>query len=334
MKRIRLVIAFMLAFYNVCNAQTVEFQAARNAANTFITNQGLQYHKKLNIFTGRNDNVIHIFMFEDGNLLLAGYPTVATEKSQFQLHLFVQNTNSSTYFLEYTGSYSPILNIQNGNSSPAPMPAHGVAPPPVIINQLDFAVLGPFTNTLVLTLKEKQSSAAAYSTLTTTTVQISKTFYASIGSGIVFTTLKDPANIRKIPLTAGDSSLVADNTKGRNLLTVMATFYPWGRNNLMMPDWNFKDRFGIVVGTTIGSGTATFKNLLLGAQYDFSIGGSIIAGIHYGQRQKIVGVDYEDFKFGESKFTGNLESKKYMEGDVGFFFGVALDSRIFSQLFK
>ncbi|MFH6991758.1 hypothetical protein [Flavobacterium sp. FlaQc-48] len=334
MKTTLLSIAIILGSYFQSHAQSAEFQAAQIAANAYVSSHGLEYQPKRNVFTGHNDNVIHIFMFEDGNLLLAGYPTVATEKSKFQLHLFVQNTNASTFLLEYTGSYSPILNIQNGNSSPAPMPAAGAVPPPIVISQLDFAILGPFTNTLVFTLKERASPGDSYNTLVSTTIQISKTFYASIGSGIVYTSLKDPSNIRKIPLGATDSTLVADNTKGRSLLTLMATFYPWGRNNLMMPEWNLKDRFGIVVGTTIGSDTSSFKNLLLGAQYDFSIGGSFIAGLHYGQRQKIIGVDYKDFKFGESKFEGDLESKKYTQGDLGLFFGVAIDSRIFSQIFK
>lgn len=326
----KLIILFLVLIPFVGSiAQSAEYIQAQAEANNYVVANRLHYHRDLNIYTGHNDSVIHIFMFEDGNLLLAGYPTTATEKSKFQVHLFVRNANRDPYILEYTGSYSPILNIQSANESSLVVRLAGQPP---IINRMDFAILGPFTDSLILTVKK--FSGSIYNTLTSSTIKIAKTIYASIGSGIVYTSLKDPSNIRKVPLAAGDSTLVADNARGRSLLTVMATFYPWGRNNLMMPSWSFKDRFGIVVGTTIGSQTSTFKNLLIGGQYDFSIGGSIVAGLHYGQRQKILGVDYDDFEFGKTKFSGDLESKKYTEGDIGVFVGVALDTRIFSQLFK
>lgn len=335
-----LLIAFLSMFSGSLFAQSAAFIAARARASAYAASNGLVYNSKLNIFTGNNNvvagssDIIHIFIFEDGNLLLAGYPTTATEKSKFQVHLFVNNTNRNSYLLEYTGSYAPVLNIQNANTNPvapvAPL-TPGVTPPPVI-DQLDFAVLGPFTNTLVITLKS--DSGTGYTTLSSTTIKIAKTIYASIGSGLIFTSLKSPGNVHTLRMPNGDTTLVGDDTKSRILLTLGATFYPWGRNTLMIPGWGFKDRFGIMVATSIGTGTSNFQNLLLGVQYDFSIGGSFVGGLHYGRRQMITGVDYSSFEFGKTKFTGDLAAKEYMQGGVGFFLGVQLDSRIFSQIFK
>lgn len=327
----KLIAISMLMFFQFrLYAQSLAFMTARNQANAFVVANGLRYSPKLNTYLGRTDDIIHIFMFEDGNLLLAGYPTTATQNNKFQIHLFVTNSNRLSYLMEYTGSYAPVLNIEGANTSViAAAAAPGAAP---IIDRIDFAMIGPFTSSLVLTVK--RSNGSSYSTLTTTTIQIAKTIYASIGSGIIYSSLRDPSNIRKLPLGGQDSTLLGDNVKGRSLLTVFATFYPWGRNNLLMPSWSFKDRFGIIIGTTLGSGTSTFKNLLVGAQYDFSIGGSIVTGVHYGQRTRIQGVDYNDFEFGKSKFEGDLNSKIYQQGDVGFFLGIQLDSRIFSQLLR
>jgi hypothetical protein len=341
MKKKILLLAFFSTLAAYTFGQSAAFIVARTKAAAYVQANGLKYNSKLNVYLGNNtaasgnSDIIHIFMFEDGNLLLAGYPTTATEKSKFQVHLFVQNTNASSYLLEYTGSYAPVLNVQNSNANPAAIqPAAPGPPPPPVINQLDFAVLGPFTNTLIVTLKQAPNPAGTYTTLTSTTIQIAKTIYASIGSGLVFTSLKSPGNIHTLRKPNGDTTLIADDNKSRILLTLGATFYPWGRNNLMLPGWGFKDRFGIVVATTIGTGTSNFQNLLVGGQYDFSIGGSLMAGLHYGRRQMISGVDYSSFQFGQTKFTGDLAAKEYMQGDIGFFIGLQLDSRIFSQIFK
>jgi hypothetical protein len=315
------ILIMAILFSNILVAQS--FSAARIMAMNDITALGYRYDGKRNIYYS-NDETIHIFIYEDGNLLVAGYPTTATEKSKYQVHLYVNSSNRSNYLLEYTGSYVPTLNIQNKNEVAAAAPT---------IVRVDFAIIGPFTSNLVLTIK-KETNPGTYQTLSSTTIQISKTIHASIGSGLIYSSLRDPENIRKVPYSGSDSTLVADDINGRGLLTLMATFYPWGRNNLMLNSNRFKDRFGIVIGTSIGSGTSNFKNFFLGAQYDFSIGGSIVAGLHYGRRQKITGLDYNEFEFGKTIFTGNLEDKKYMQWDPGFFIGLQVDSRIFSQIFK
>jgi hypothetical protein len=310
-------------------SQSVYFEAAKDQAKADIVTIGNNCHyvASRNIYIDKN-NVIHIFIFEDGNLLLAGYPTTATEKDKYQVHLYLKESNNDNYRMEYTGSYSPSLNIENSGLKAFVRTAK--------IKSMDFAIIGPFTNSLQLNIKRLPKTSDTWVTLSTTTIQISKTIHVSIGSGLLYSSLKNPGNIRKVPITTAgnDSTLIADDVHGRGVVTLFATYFPWGRNNLMMPGWSFKERFGIVVGTSIASSSNNFGDLFVGASYDFSIGGSLVAGVHYGRRQEINGVDYNHFKFGESKFSGNLDDNKYMNWNAGFFLGVQIDSRIFSQLLK
>lgn len=305
-------------------SQSTAFIAAQAAANNFRTAQGFSYIPSRNIYTDK-DHVIHIFIFEDGNLLLGGYPTTATERDKFQVHLFVTTGNNDKYLLEYAGTFAPTLNIQNEN----PLKAAAPAITPV---QVDFAILGPFTNTLQVTLKRQKDGN--FNTISSTTISIAKTIHVSIGAGLLYTNLKNPKNIKTHVLQNGDTTLIADDINGRGMLTLFATFYPGGRPNLLIPSHKFRDHFGVLVGTAINAGASSFQDLFLGGQYDFSAGGSIVAGAHYGRRLKIVDVSYRNFIFGESKFTGSLEEKEYMKWDLGFFVGIQVDNRIFAQLFK
>ena len=120
-------------------AQPTDFDTAATAARVYIGAQQYRYNSQRNIYMDAS-NTIHIFMFEDGNLLIGGYPTTATEQDKFQVHLFVKSSNKDHYLLEYTGSFSPSLNIQNGNTKAT---AANAPPEP-----LNFAVIGPFTGSL------------------------------------------------------------------------------------------------------------------------------------------------------------------------------------------
>lgn len=324
-KKSAFFIGFIL-FSLISFSQSENYQAAKDQATKYKNANGLSWDKKRNALFDKKTGVIHIFLFEDGNTLLTGFPTTATEKDKFQVHLYLDDTSNSLYLLEVIGNYAPSFDIKNSADK-----ALSLAQGTVTIKSMDFSVIGPFTDNLQLNLKELKNGS--YDTKINATIKISKTTYASIGSGIIYSSLKDPSNIRKLPLPNGDTSLIADNASGQGLLTIMATYYPWGRNNLLLPGFNFKDRLGIVVGTTIGSGTTTFKNAQLGLQWDFAIGGSIVGGLNFGKQQKIQGVDYRTFKFGETPFKGNLEERKYQDWGTGFFIGVQVDSRIFSQLF-
>ena len=106
----------------------------------------------------------------------------------------------------------------------------------------------------------------------------------------------------------------------------------------MMPSRPILNRYnlGILVGTNVASTTTNFKNFLLGLSYDFALGGSVVAGVNLDtETQKIYG--HEDFNFGTDKFSEKnapkLSRLLYKEPKVGFFFGLQVDSRIFTKLF-
>lgn len=324
-----LLLILFVSIYQICYAQPANYYEARKRALADISHIGvnLQYNSERNIYIDQN-NVIHIFIFEDGNLLLAGYPSTATEKDKYQVHLYMRAGNEDVYTLEYTGSYTPVLNIEGAKTRDVPGADE--------IKSIDFAIIGPFTNTLQLTIKRLPKGSSTYSTLVSATIQVAKTIHASIGSGLLYTSLKNPSNIRKarISNTGNDSTLIADDIKGRGVIAVFATYYPWGRNALMMPGKSAKDRMGILVGTSIGGSTSSFNDFFCGISYDFSIGGALALGVHYGRRQRLRSIDYHTFSFGATKFSGNVDDYKYMKWDAGFFFGVEVDSRIFSQIFK
>jgi hypothetical protein len=309
-------------------ASMANYITAQTEANQYIAAMKYRHDPVRNIITD-NNRTIHIFLYEDGNLLVGGYPTTATERDKFQVHLYVESTNSDEYLLEYTGTYSPSLNIQSKNA--LVFVGVGIPPPPV---PMHFAVLGPFTGNLQITVKH-QTPTGSYNAIASTTIVIAKTVHVSIGSGLIYSSLKNPDNIKKVPINGStDSTLIADDVHGRGMLTIMATFYPGGRSNLFIPSKAFKDHFGITVGTAIAAGSSNFKDLFLGIQYDFAAGGSVVSGLHYGRRQMINDIDYKEFEFGETKFTGKLEDKLYKDWSPGFYIGVQVDSRIFSQLFK
>lgn len=319
-----LILIGLILFAPQIKAQSNEnYNKALAEATTFIKSKNLEHISSRNIYVDKQ-NVIHIFMYESGQLLLSGYPTTATEKNKFQIHLFVTDLNQFDYKFGASGSYVFSLNIDKSteklNSS---------------IERVDMEIVGPFTGTAIFDVKKiEKADRSKIQTISTSNITIAKTIHASIGTGFFFSTLKDPTNIKGYRLHSGDSTLLADNANGYSTLAVMATLYPWGRNNYFIGDRGFKDRLGIVVGTNIASDAKNFKNFLLGLQYDFSIGGSLIFGLDIAKRQKIADLKYNDFVFGETKFTGIVEDRLYKKVGVGFFFGVQIDSRIFSKLFN
>lgn len=318
-----LILIAFTPFITEVNAQGNDnYGNAIKAAENYIESKNITYLSSRNIYV--KDNTIHIFMYENGQLLLSGYPTTATDNNKFQLHLFVTDKNLYDYRFEASGSYVFSLNVAENEKKDIPS-----------IERISMEIVGPYTGTATFNIKKiEKSNRSNIQTISTANINIAKTTHASIGTGFFFSTLKDPTNIRRHKLPTGDSTLLADNANGYSTLAIMATLYPWGRNNYFIGDRGFKDKFGIVVGTNIASDSKNFKNLLIGLQYDFSIGGSFIAGADVAKRQKIADLKYNEFVFGESKFTGIVDDKLYKKVGIGFFFGVQVDSRIFSKLFE
>ena len=320
MKKLNLAILLLGLLLRTALAQTPE-QYKEFAENDAKTRLNVKKNGLRNLYM--KENVIHILVSEDGNLLLKGYPTTATDKNRFQFHLYVSKGNtSSRYRFGADGNYEPTLNIDSKNDGKKV----GAA-----INYIDFPEVGPFTGTVSFSIKKVDG--ATTETLTSANVKIAKTIHASIGTGFVFSTLKDPSNFKKVPLNGSglDSTLMADNTNGNTSLVVMATLYPWGRNSLMLGGESWKDIFGLVFGTRIASNAKNFQNLYAGVQVDFAVGGSFVFGLDIANRQKLRGLD--NFKYGETVFTGKQEDRLYKKVGTGFFVGVQVDSRIFAKMF-
>jgi len=96
-------------------AQSQDYIDARNQANADRITLNATYDASRNVYISQGET-IHIFLFEDGNLLLAGFPTTATEKSKYQVHLYTKS-DADKYLLEYSGSFTPVLAFRG----PAPM---------------------------------------------------------------------------------------------------------------------------------------------------------------------------------------------------------------------
>lgn len=328
----RIVFLFILELFGaVTFGQSADLIAAQDEANTYVTSSGLRQDPKNNVIKD-DHNTIHIFLFEDGNSLIKSFPTTATEKSKFQVHLYVRATNKDNYLVEYIGSFNPSFNVQGTNPNPIGAADAANASIPVPPQRIDFAVAGPFTGNLVINVKHLVDGN--YNGLVSSTIKIAKTIHASIGAGPIYTTLKNPSNYKTLALPNGENTLLADDNGGRALLGLFATFYPLGRNELLMPTWY--ERFGVVVGTGIVNGTNKFTDAFVGAQYDFAIGGSLIAGLHYGKVERVSGIDYKNFVFGQTSypFTGSIDDRTYTTWKPGFFVGIQVDSRVFSQIFK
>ncbi|GEM_PF-2299553 len=320
---------FFILFLQDLQSQTII--DAESIANQYQGKAGtpafgtIRYNPKRNIRIDAED-VIHVFLWDDGNTLLSGFPTTMTQRDKIQVHLLKPTTNTDIFQLEIQGSYEPTLVVVGGKVVTA-------ATKGGTIEIMDFAVHGPYTGSITIKLKSRKTKDDDYKELISSTQKISPTINASIGTGFIYSTLRNPTNIREVPLAGGGNTLNADNINGNATLAVMATLYPWGRNSLMLRSSSLKDRMGVVVGTYIASSSKNFKNLLLGAQYDFAVGGSIVAGVDIAERQLIRGVDYDNFEFGKTVYTGSITNDLYKEVGVGFFVGLQVDTRIFSKMF-
>lgn len=301
------------------------YDLACQDAEVYINDNGIHWDRKRNALLDKN-GIIHIFLFENGNTIKTGFPTTATENEKYQVHLYKREGNDNTYKLEISGSYLPSFNIQNGANVEVNLEVAKQS-----VKKNDFSIVGPFTDNFTIILKEGSEA------IVSTNIKVSRTIHASIGSGIIYSFLKDPSNIRTLPMPNGDTTLLADNPNGQAYLTICATYYPWGRNSLFMTSrlLDMRSRLGIVVGTSIGSSSSNFKNFQLGLQYDFAIGGSFIIGGNLGKQQRIQNINYKDFEFGETVFTGgNLDARMYSSWTIRPFIGIQVDSRIFGQLFR
>jgi len=336
MKTSIIILFFLLNISVSAFSQSADFIQARAQATQDIKDLNLYEDSNRNIWLDKSTNTIHVFVFEDGNLLSKGYPTTATDRNKFVVHLYQKNI-AFTYRFEASGTYAPEL-VTAANAKSISAKALYAASN---IQRLDFGPIGPLTTTVTFTIKKAPIASGVvgtYADLTSAVMKIANTIHVSLGTGFFYTGLHNPTDIHGVPMPTQsgpkDSTLLANHPNGSGFLALVATYYPYGRSSLIMPGKPIfnKENIGFVIGTNIASTTTNFKNILVGLSYDFSLGGSFVAGMNVDtDRQRIYG--YDNFKFGTDKFTGKLPNKLYKDVGVGYFFGVQVDSRIFTKLF-
>jgi hypothetical protein len=272
-------------------------------------------------------HVVHLFVDNFGKYYGYGAPTVATEQYSYQVHILTADCLKASYNFDFTGAYNPQFNIDSNSPSSAKAQSN---PGGITILVKDCAVIGPFTDKFSFNLTRNVNGKSE--TVVNPTIPVAKMYYVSVTIGLLGTTLKNPQNISKAPLNkTGDTTLIADDPKTRGLLSIMAIYYPSGRSFLFPPSGGPFDisRIGIVVGTQVGD--SANQNFLLGLSHDFARGGAFTYGIHFGDRNVVSGAP--NFKYGTDKFTlPELNVKKAW--NVGFFFGVSIDTRVALQLIK
>ncbi len=287
------------------------------------------YSSKTNLFL--KDNIVHIYIDENGNFIETSLPTTAKENYVYQFHLLVEKNNldKADYSFTYDGKFQPKFNIQKtkeqGEIIKLNSESQSQDEPEII--ELPFSRIGPFTEEFSVKLVKKEGDTS--SELINSKVTVAKLYHVTISTGLFASTLRNPTDIEKVALVSGDSTLVASDPNSRGILTIMATYYPSGRSFLFPPSGGLFDpsRFGIQVGTQLNDKLA--ENFFGGISIDFARGGSFSTGIHYGRRSYIAGKD--DFDFGEEVFDlPELTIKQ--EWQLGWYFGVTIDTRVAIEL--
>lgn len=293
------------------------------------------YHSSItNLFI--KDNTIHIYIDENGNFIKTSIPTTAKENHLYQIHVLVEKNNLKkfNYKFSYEGKYQPKFNVNKNEDDIAPSlekpneSAESAEPAEPIIVDIKFAKIGPFTEEFSIKLVNKLNDDI----LIDHKITVAKLYHVTISTGLLATSLSNPQNIEKMSLGNGDTTLVADDPFARGALTIMATYYPLGRSFLFTPSGNLFDpsRFGIQVGAQLNDKLS--ENFFVGLSHDFARGGSFSYGAHFGRRNTVAGTG-KSFDFGTELYTLQEVTVK-KEWQVGFYFGVVIDTRIAIELFK
>ncbi len=323
MKKV-LFLLFILSCYLGYSKDFKWSNSKTKSVDNFISTENLTYNKNTNQYN--KGNTVYLFIDENGNHIKTGYPTKLNKNNLYIMTLVVSKKSLKTYVFtcNFEGEYGDDLTIENDS-------VYGMAN----INKkekyttIPFATYGQFTDSfsiyVVKTNKQTKEEKSIYSK----TLTISKTYHVSIAAGFFVSNLSNPLNVKAGITNAGEATLIADEVDTRGIVSVNAIYYPYGRNYLF-PKEKFYQNVGILVGTQVNKDQ--FDNLFGGLQYDFSRGGSIAFGVHYGKVNTLSGL--EDFTFGETLFDGDLNTVLKKEWKTGFFVGINLDIRIFKKLFN
>jgi hypothetical protein len=289
------------------------------------------YSNKTNLFL--KDNTVHIYIDENGNLINTSIPTTAKESYLYQVHLLYEENNceNALYKFSYDGKYRPEFRIMKTGEDVTTLNSTGEEEKEKSpkIKEIDFAIIGPFTDEFEIKLVKEIDGQNTE--LINQKIDVAKLYHVSISTGLLYTSLRNPQNIETATMANGETTLIADDPRDRGILTIMATYYPWGRSFLFPPTGGPFDptRLGIQVGTKLDKDIE--ENFFFGLSHDFARGGTFSYGVHYGRRNFVAGA--ADFDFGKDVFDlPELNVKK--EWDVGFYVGVVIDTRVAVELIK
>lgn len=192
---------------------------------------------------------------------------------------------------------------------------------------------GPFTSqTVTVKIKNGKKVLASYG------LRVNKLFHLAFGVGVNITNLEDPEyELQAINTT---TNTIMEKNAGKRTIFSINTIWFWrstyrylikgsnitrGRDVLKEP--SFWERINPSFGFSLDSDFA--ENLFFAANFEFARGGTINIGYHWG---KVNRLNIEDFKIGETVFTGTAIPQTQV-WDGAFFIGIMLDTRIFNQLF-
>ena len=325
MKSKLLLITLLYSFSFIYAQQSIDFELKNKKINEFLEqNIKIKFYPKINQY--KNKHEIHLFIDENGNHLKTGFPTKLTKENTFILHIITSNIIDSSYIfnVQFNGNYISKLEIEGAEL------AIKENYKPNNYNNITFAGYGPFTKNVTITVsKKKKNSKKKVEEIYKKTLTISKTYHVSIATGFFISNLSNPLNIKAGVTNNNKPTLIADEINGRGIVSINAVYYPYGRNYLFSNKKLYKN-IGVLVGTQINK--KQFENLFGGLQYDFSRGGSIAFGAHYGKVNILSGLN--NFTFGEDFFEGDINTITKKEWKTGFFIGLNLDIRIFKKLFN
>ncbi|MEE9348665.1 MAG: hypothetical protein V3U80_01305 [Flavobacteriaceae bacterium] len=325
MKKILLLVLFFV--YISGYSQKLVWKSSKiESVKKYVKDNKITLDKRTQQY--KKGNTIHLFIDENGNHILTGYPTKLHNKNLFIVNLVVSKKSLKKYIFtcNVEGDYSDDLVIENGNAHHNENIRQNTEVKEVFTTK-PFAKYGEFTDSLSIDIikKDGDNEDVIYSK----TLSISKTYHISIATGFFVSNLSNPLNIKAGITNTGEATLIADEVESRGIVSLNAVYYPYGRN-YMFPKEKFYQNIGILVGTQVDKNQ--FDNLFSGLQYDFSRGGSIAFGVHYGKVNTLSGL--EDFTYGETLFNGDLNTIVKKEWKTGFFVGLNLDVRIFKKLFN
>ncbi len=275
------------------------------------------------------DNVIHIFLDENGQPLLTDYPTTARSGDKFQFHIFSRKKYTFSYV--GTGVYvpTPIAEELDKKSTDAAIQSGTLEEDNSLI-EYPSQIFGPFTGSFqIQMLRADMTTEDDPQSILNRTIKLLKVSRVSLNTGVVSSFLKGPENISIYQKANGDSTLVADFPSVRAIVTVMLTFHFKPRNLDIKPRDFGWERLGFTVGTNISSATIA-DNYFFGLNYELANGLFVNCGSHLGKVKYVVGKD--NFVFGEEKFSGTLLTKE--KWAFGPYISVSIDAGLFAKAFK